>query len=226
LSRIFLLRLVIDGLATGLLLFAFAYFWQGNAAHELTGTAMFLLIVVHNLFHWRWFARLAKKPRAQRGKFNFALTFVLLTGMLALVASSLMISESLFSKLRLDDDFTVRQIHAGIAYWLLVIVGIHLGLRWPMLMAVTRKLLGIVDPSATRTTVLRIIAIGIAIHGMWSLFALNLHYRLLFQMTLDWWNFEDSVAGFFVHCLAIVGLCIVLTNYTMQWLSQFERKTV
>lgn len=224
-NPVFLLRLVLDCIAAGLLLFAFAYFWQGNASHELAGIGMFLLLVVHNIFHRRWFANLSKGPRERRGTFNIALTFVLLVGMLALLGTSLVISETLFAGLRLDDDFTARQIHAGIAYWLLVVVAIHLGLRWPLLMAVTRKLLGIVAPNAARTAVLRLLAIGIAVQGVFSALALNLRSRLTFQMSLDWWNFEESVAGFFVHSLAVMGLCACLTHYAMQWLQRRQRTT-
>lgn len=220
---VFLLRLVLDCIAAGLLLFAFAYFWQGNVAHELAGIGMFLLLVLHNMFHRRWFAARSKGPRERRGTFNITLTFLLLAGMLALLATSLVISETLFADLRLDDDFTARQIHAGIAYWLLIIVAIHLGLRWPQLMAVARKLLGIVETNAARAAVLRLIGISIAIQGVNSVLALNLRYRLLFQMSLDWWNFEQSVVGFFGHCMAIAGLCMFLTHYTMQWLQHRKR---
>lgn len=217
LNPVFLLRLVLDCLAAGLLLFAFAYFWQGNVAHELAGAGMFMLVVVHNVFHRGWFAALTTGTRARQGKFNIALTLVLMVTMLTLLFSSLVISETLFANLRLADDFTVRQFHASIAYWLLVIVGIHLGLRWPMLMAIARKQFGIVKANATRTAALRLIAIGVAIQGMYSMIVLNLHYRLLFRMSLDWWSFEESVAGFFGHCLAIVGLFVFATHYTVQW---------
>ena len=223
-NPVFLLRLVLDCIAAGLLLFAFAYFWQGNAAHELAGIGMFLLVVVHNVFHRRWFSAPVKGPRERRGQFNIAMTFVLLAGMLALLATSLVISETLFADLRLDNDFTARQIHAGIAYWLLIIVAIHLGLRWPLLMAVARKLLGIVEANAARAAVLRLIAIGIAVQGVCSVLTLNLRSRLLFQMSLDWWNFEESVVGFFGHCTAIAGLCMFLTHYTMQLLQRRKRK--
>lgn len=223
-NPVFLLRLVLDGLAAGLLLFTFSYFWQGNAAHELAGIGMFMLLVVHGVFHRRWFAARPKGPRERRGKFNIAVTFGLLAGMLALLGTSLVISETLFAGLRLDDDFTARQIHAGIAYWLLVIVAVHLGLRWPLLMGVARKLFGIAEASAARTAVLRLIAVGIALQGVRSVLALNLRARLLFQVSLDWWNFEASVAGFFGHCLAIAGLCIFLTYYTLQWLQHRQRK--
>jgi hypothetical protein len=217
LNRVFLLRLVLNGLAAGLLLFAFSYYWQGNAAHEVAGIAMFVLLVVHGAFHRRWFASLSKAPRARRGKFNTALTLLLLAGMLLLLATSLVISESVFANLRWDDDFTMRRLHAGVAYWLLVVVSIHLGLRWPLLMVTASRLLGIHSPSRARTALLRMMALGIAIQGVISAQALNLHARLLFHMSLDWWDFGTSVAGFFGHCMAFAGLCIGVTYYGVRW---------
>ena len=44
-------------------------------------------------------------------------------------------------------------------------------------------------------------------------------------MTLDWWNFEEAVAGFFVHCIAIAGLYIVLTYYAMNLIQRRRRRT-
>lgn len=222
-NPVFLLRLALDGVAAGLLLFAFSYYWQGNAAHEVAGLSMFMLLVVHGAFHRRWFAGLAKAPRARRGKFNIALTLLLLTGMLVLLATSLVISETVFAGLRWDDDFTARRLHAGGAYWLLLVVAIHLGLRWPLLMATASRLFGITQPDRARTAVLRSITLGIAVQGLISAQALNLRDKLLFQMSLDWWDFGASVAGFFGHCLAVAGLCIAVTHYAMRGLRHGQR---
>lgn len=223
-NSVFLLRLVLDSVAAGLLLFAFAYFWQGNASHEWAGIGMFMLLIVHNAFHRRWFSSLAREPRAKRGKFNIALTLVLLVGMLALLGTSMVISETLFSGLRLDDDFTLRRVHAGIAYWLLIVVAIHLGLRWPLLMAVASKLFGFKESNAARTAILRLAAAGIALQGVFSALALNLPARLLFQISLDWWNFEESVAAFFMHSMAVAGLCIFLTHHSVHWVLRRMRR--
>jgi Domain of unknown function (DUF4405) len=223
-NSIFIVRLVLDSVAAGLLVFAFAYHWQGNAAHELAGIGMFMLVVVHNLFHRRWFSMLSKGKHPRRGSFNVALTFVLLAGMLVLLVSSLVISETLFADFRLTDDFTARQIHAGVAYWLLLIVAVHLGLRWALLMAVSRRLFDIVETNTMRTSVLRVIAMAIAAQGICSMVALNVHSRLLFQLSLDWWNFEESAWGFFGHCLAVVGFWAFVTHYTMHRLSRWRRR--
>jgi hypothetical protein len=74
-----------------------------------------------------------------------------------------------------------------------------------------------------RSWALRLIAFVVAVHGVWSSFELGLGTKLAMQVTLDWWNFEDSVAGFFVHCVAIAGLYMFLTYYTMKWVQQRKR---
>jgi hypothetical protein len=120
----------------------------------------------------------------------------------------------------------VRQIHTLAAYWVLVIVAVHLGLRWPMIMGLARNLFGISKPNAIRGWALRLIAVAIAVHGVWSSLELGIGTKLAMQVTLDWWNFEDSVVGFFVHCSAIAGLYMSLTYYAMKWIPGGKRKNL
>jgi hypothetical protein len=82
----------------------------------------------------------------------------------------------------------------------LVIVSIHLGLRWPMIMVVARNLFGIANASAVHTLVLRVIAVAIAIQGVLSSFELDVGTKRSMQLTLDRWNFEESVSASFLHC--------------------------
>ena len=221
----FLTRLAFDLIAAGLLLLGLAYWWLGNTVHELAGTGMFLLVIMHNVFNRRWYGRIPKEKRHGRGLFNIGITLVLLVAMLALLVTSVLISNTLSGFMSAYGGFTVRQIHTLAAYWVLVIVSVHLGLRWPMLMGVARKLTGITQPNALRTLVLRAVAVLIAVYGVWSSFELAIGTKLSMQATLDWWNFEESVAGFFVHCIAIAGLYIVPTHYLMKWLQSRKRRT-
>ncbi|MET0742476.1 MAG: DUF4405 domain-containing protein [Microvirga sp.] len=212
----FMMRLAFDLVAAGLLLFGLAYWWLGNVAHELAGTGMFLLVIAHNVFNRRWYGRIAAERRHGRGLFNVGITIALGLAMLALLATSVLISNALSGFLSAYGGFTARQIHALAAYWVLVIVSVHLGLRWPMIMGVVRDRLGVSTASPGRTLALRGAAFAIALHGVWSAFVLGLGTRLSMQVTLDWWNFEESVLGFFIHCIAIAGFCITLTYYAMQ----------
>jgi hypothetical protein len=224
-SSMFLTRLAFDLIAAGLLLLGLAYWWLGNTVHELAGTGMFLLLIVHNVFNRRWYGRISKGRRHRRGLFNIGITLLLLFAMLALLVTSILISNALSGFMSAYGGFTVRQIHTLAAYWALVIVSIHLGLRWPMIMGVARALFGIVKANVVRTLALRASAIAIAAHGVWSSFELGLGTKLAMQVTLDWWSFEESVLGFFVHCIAIAGLYMALTYYGMKWLQHRRSKT-
>ncbi|QOZ77910.1 hypothetical protein XH83_22210 [Bradyrhizobium sp. CCBAU 53351] len=214
---VFVLRLMIAFMAAGLLLIGLAYYWLDNAIHELVGAAMFLLVIVHNVFNRRWYSRIAG-TREVRGLINTGVTVLLLITMLVLLITSVLISRSLSGFMPLDGGFKARQIHTLAAYWSLVIVAIHLGLRWSMIMGVARSLLGVSGASAIRTVMLRAIAVVVAAHGVWSSFELGVGTKLSMQMTLDWWNFEESVAAFFIHCMTIAGLYVVAIYYATNWL--------
>ncbi|SJM33956.1 hypothetical protein BQ8482_380139 [Mesorhizobium delmotii] len=44
-------------------------------------------------------------------------------------------------------------------------------------------------------------------------------------MTMDLWNFEASAPAFFVHHVAIVGMCACLAHYAMKWIQERKRRT-
>jgi hypothetical protein len=224
--KTFLLRLLLDGIAAGLLLLALAYYWLDNAAHEWIGTGIFLLIGVHNVFNRRWYGAIAKARCEARGLIDMVLTLCLLAAMLALLLSSLLISRTVFGFLQLDGGFTVRQIHLFVAYWSLILVAIHLGLRWQRVMHAMRSAFHITGESAARSAVLRLLAAAIAGHGVWSSCVMGVGTKLSFQMSLDGWDFDASAPGFFLHWASIAGLYVCLTHYGLSALRRMKRKAV
>lgn len=223
-AKTFLLRLAVDFIAASLLLVGLAYYWSDNTIHELIGTGMFLLIMVHNLFNRRWYGSMSRTRREARGLTDIALTMSLLIVVLALLLTSLMISRTVFSFLPVEGGFTARQMHAFAAYWTLILVSIHLGLRWQRLMNMMRSTFGIVGNSAARTVALRLAALAIAAYGVHSSFVMGIGSRLTLQISLEWWDFEVSTAGFFFHWISIVGLYAFLTHYTLSWIQNRKRR--
>ncbi|WP_417842066.1 DUF4405 domain-containing protein [Terasakiella sp.] len=216
-------KLLMDCVAAGLFLLGLAYWWLGNGVHELVGTSMFVLIITHNILNRRWYATLPRTKKEPRSLLNVVLTFALMFVMLVLLGTSIIISKTL--SLGFYDGFTVRQIHVLAGYWGLVILAVHLGFRWPMIMAVVRNLFGGATAGPIGTFILRAIAAGIALYGAWvSSSALDLGYRLSMTMTLDWWNFEESAIGFFIHAVAIMGLYIFATHYGLILLQTLKRR--
>ena len=222
-SRVWLLRLALDGLAAALLMFCFAYWWLGNGAHEAAGAAMFALVAVHVIFNRNWWGGIRRMRREPRNLLNLGLTFALLLAILGLLVTSLLISSTLAHLMPPWGGFTTRQIHAAIAWWLLVIVAAHLGFRWPLLMATARSLLGLREQTWRRTLALRAVAAAVAMAGVLSVQRLSLPDKLTMRMTLDWWSFEEGAAGFFLHGGAVVGLVIVLTYYGLALLRRMTQ---
>jgi hypothetical protein len=211
-NKTYLLRLLLDALAAGLLLAALAYYWLDNPAHELMGTGLFLLLIAHNVFNRRWYGAIPK-ARAPRSLVDVALTLSLLAAMLVLLVTSLMISRTVFSFLQLGGGFSARQVHLFAAYWSLAFVAVHLGLRWQRVMNAVRGALRITGKSPLRTAALRVAAAAIAVYGLQSSFVMGVGTKLSLQMSLDGWDFETSAPGFFLNWAAIAGLYIFVAHY-------------
>jgi hypothetical protein len=195
------------------LLIALAYYWLSNAVHEIIGTGFFLLLVAHNILNRRWWRRVTKGLNEAPNVVGTAMNLSLLITMLTLLVTSVMISQTVFSFLPIRSDFTSRQIHAASAYWAMVIVAMHLGWQWRTVSAIVSARLGITTTSTLRTTVLRLLAVGLAAFGILSWQRLDIGSKLTMQMSLDVWDFSTSTPAFFAYHLAVIGLFALLSYY-------------
>ena len=130
-------------MAVSLLLAAYAYNSLGNAIHEVIGTVMFALLIAHNIFNRRWYGTITKRRREARSSISKAINLSLLVAMLSLLITSVIISQTVFSFLSVGTSFTARQAHTVAAYGALLIVALHLGLQWSIIMGLMRNRLAI-----------------------------------------------------------------------------------
>ena len=207
------LRLCLDLLAAGLLVFGLSYWWLGDTAHEAAGLAMFLLVSLHQLFNRRWYGRVAKARHNAPSLFNVGVTAILVATMVPLLVTSAMLATFLPDWVSPAAAGTARQVHVLAAYWAFVVVAVHLGPRWPMIMGIARRLSGITRPSRVRTGVLRLATAAIVACGVWSFSVLQLGIRLTNRVSLEWWNFDEGAVGFFGHCAAAAGLLVAAGHY-------------
>lgn len=133
--------------------------------------------------------------------------------MLTLLATSLMISQTVFSILPLTSTVTMRQIHTLVAYAALLIAGLHLGLHWAMLMGIARSRFGISTVSKSRTYLHRASATVIAAGGAYALSDQKVGSKLLMQQSFEFGDLEASVPMFIMQHVAIVGLFASLAHY-------------
>lgn len=103
---------------------------------------MFALLARHNVVNRLWFKNLFRGRYDGRRAFVAAVHLLLIVNMVILLFSSIVISKSLFGALPIPDSIYLREVHWFSAYWVMMIVGIHLGLHWARVMALTRSIPG------------------------------------------------------------------------------------
>jgi len=212
-SAVFRIRLLLDFVAIGLIIACLAYWWLDNLSHEILGTALFALVIGHNVFNRRWYGKVAKGQRDVVRVINVTAIISLALTMIVMLGTSLMISRDLFSFMALDGAFSVREIHMFASYWVLLFIAIHLGTRWPVVMTTVRSALGVSRVGFAQTIALRATALAIAIWGMKSSFEMAFGSKLMLRYSLDMWDFNESTPSFFVNYGSIVGLYSTLTYY-------------
>ncbi|WDZ81501.1 DUF4405 domain-containing protein (plasmid) [Ensifer adhaerens] len=212
-TTVFRVRLLLDLITVGLIITCLAYWWLDNLSHEVFGTALFALVLGHNAFNRRWYRNVRKSRRDPVRTFNIFTIICLAIAMLVMFATSLLISRDLFAFASLDGAFAVREIHMFAGYWTLLIVAIHLGTRWMVVMNTFRSMLGLSSPSAARTIVLRAAAVAIAIWGVRSSLEMAFGSKLMLTYSLDMWDFNENTVGFFMNYASIVGLYAALVHY-------------
>lgn len=213
--NLFRIRLLLDFLAVALIIACLAYWWLDNLSHELFGTALFALVIVHNVFNRRWYGGVVKRKLDAVRIVNLVTIACLAIGMTVMLVTSLLVSRDLFPFPALSGAFAVREIHMFAGYWVLLIIAIHLGTRWAVVMNTIRSALGLASPSTSRTLVLRALALGIGVWGVKNSFDLAFGSKLMLTYSLDMWDFSENALGFFVGYATIVGLYTAITHYAL-----------
>lgn len=128
-------RLFTDIAAAVLIFTAFAFLFTGDAVHEFVGTAALILLIVHNVFNRRFWARPLAGPKRKltqtlRVAGTFAVNAALGVAALFVLVSGMMISTVIFPFVpAAADGFVLREIHTTAAAWLFVLVAFHAGLH-------------------------------------------------------------------------------------------------
>lgn len=122
------IRLIVDIAMTVLLPMLMAYSLIGEMLHEIIGTAIFVLFIVHHILNRKWYGALFKGKYNMRRIFQTTLDMLLLVFMILQPISGIMMSKHLYTFLpALPFSAQARSIHMMLAYWGYVLLCIHAG---------------------------------------------------------------------------------------------------
>ena len=213
-NRKLIFKISVDFIMILLLLALMGYPITDEKIHEWLGISMLLMFIIHNILNIQWYKNLFKGKytvfRICQTMLNVIMTLVLI----ALMSSGLMMSSYVFGGHVIEGMVALgREMHLPTAYWGFVLMSLHFGLHWGMIMGMSRQMIGIKTPSKIRGAILRILALGIAIFGIRNFIKHDLLSYMLLKTEFAFFDYEQTGISFFIEYLSMMGTCIFVAYY-------------
>lgn len=183
--------------------------------------AMLVLFISHHILNRKWLLSIGK------GKYNAfrviqtVLVIIMLLLMMGSMVSGILLSNHIFKGIEVSGTYMIaRQIHMFCAYWGLVVMSLHLGLHWNIVVAMAGRLWE--NPSVIRKWAVRSVAVIIAGYGLYAFCRRQIGDYLLMRMHFVFYDYEEGVFPFLLDYLAVMILIAFIRYYS----GQFLKKTV
>lgn len=210
------------GMTLGLLLLM-PYELIGQAAHEWIGLGIFVLFIVHRILNGKWSRNALKGKYKPFRIWQTILVILVLDSMIGSMVSGVIISRHVLSFLPINGGRSFgRSLHMLASYWGFVLMSLHLGLHWSMMMEMAKK--AVKKPSAVRTWILRVLALAIAGYGVFAFVKREVGSYMLLKIQFVFFDFEEPLILFLLDYVAIMGLFVFIGHYLAQILKHCSRK--
>jgi hypothetical protein len=112
-----------------------AYSLVGEILHEWMGIAMLALFVLHHIWNRTWYKSMGRGRASPYRMVHTALNLLLFAAVLGMILSGLILSRHVLGFLPLQGVETIaRVLHLPLAYWGFLLMSLHLGLHWAVVM--------------------------------------------------------------------------------------------
>ncbi len=211
-------RIVTDVLMTAALVLLMSYSLLGEAAHEWIGVAMLVLFVTHHVLNRRWFRGLFKGKYTPFRTLQTVLVLLIFAGMIGSAVSGAVLSRYALDFLPIRGGrASARVVHMLCAYWGVVLMSLHLGLHWNMMLAKVRNI------GKAQTWLLRLAALAVAVYGIYAFAKQDILNYLLLRNHFVFFDFDAPRIVFYLDYIAIMGLFIFIGHYLARWLRRGKK---
>ena len=203
------LRMTIDIAMTVVLIGLMAYSLVGELTHEILGTAMILLFSVHHILNRRWFGALLKGKYRTFRICQTVLVFLMIVSVLASAVSGIVLSQHLYKFLNISKGASIaRSVHMVCAYLNYILMSLHLGLHWNMMISAMSK--SRERRNGTGVWILWVAAISISAYGAYAFIKRQIGEYLFLRTHFLFLDPTEPVIFFFMDYMAIMVLFVFL----------------
>lgn len=217
------LKIGVDTGMTAALLFLMPYELVGQTAHEWLGIGIFILFLLHHILNRQWGRNMQKGSYTPLRIWQTLLVALLLVFMAGSMVSGIILSRHVLSFLPINGGRSMaRKLHMLSAYWGFVLMGLHLGFHWSMMLGMAEKALG--KPSAIRTWLLRILGLVIAGYGAFAFVKREIGNYMLLKILFVFFDFEEPLIWFLLDYAAVMGLFVFIGHYLTKLIKLASRR--
>ena len=205
-------KIITDILMTIILLLLMAYSVVGEVAHEWLGIGMFVLLILHHFLNSRWSRSLHKGKYTPFRVVQTVLVMLVMISILGSMVSGIVLSRHALVFLPITGGQSwARTLHMLSAYWGFVLMSLHLGLHWNIMLAMAGKMIR--KPSVPRTWALRITGCLIAAYGAYAFVWRGVGRYMTLQDQFVFFDFSEPLILFLLDYMAIMGLFVFIGHY-------------
>lgn len=220
------IKMGIDFLMTVLLLLLMSYQITGQELHEWFGAGMLVLFLLHNILNIRWYGSLFKGKYTLLWAMQTLINISVLIDMLCLGFSVVVMSRHVFAGLPIHGPMaTARTLHLAASYWGFVLISIHLGFHWRMILGLFRRLWSRKKTPATFVWLMRFIAIFIAGYGAYCFHKENIVSYMFLKQEFVFFDFEQSAVFVFAEYTAMMGLWVFISFYAVKGIRKISSQS-
>lgn len=206
-----IIKITVDILMTIFMLLLMAYYITGEQFHEWLGAITFLLFAFHHVINWSWIRNLYK------GTYNaFRIVQVIINALLFLcligqMISGIILSRYVFTFLPITGGTNIaRSLHHVCAYWAFILISVHIGQHWGMMLGMARKFS---KGSAPQPNILRTVAALIAGYGIYAFVTRQFPQYMFNKIQFSFFDYDAPIILFFLDYFTIMGLFVLIGHY-------------
>lgn len=208
------IKMLLDLLMTAVLLTLMAFQITGKELHEWFGAGMLVLFLVHNVLNYRWYKNLFRGKYTMFRILQVVINLAVLASMICLAYSGILMSRYALSFIPLGGSMALaRQMHMAAAYWGFVLMSIHAGLHYGMVVGMAGKAVRNRNIPNFVPWIFRATAVLIAVYGAVCFYNADITSYMLLKNQFAFFDFEQGAISVFVEYAAMMGLWIWISYY-------------
>jgi hypothetical protein len=205
-------RKILDAAMVLLLPLLMAYSLIGEAFHEVAGTLMLALFILHHWMNRAWWKNLFKGQYSPQRVFQTALNLLLLIFMITQPLCGILISKHLYTFLPTDGVSSVaRAIHLPLANWGFVLMSLHAGTHLSAMLPKGRK----------KAAVLGCLG-AVSLYGAYAFVKRQIPAYLFLKLPFAFFDYSEPRVFFLADYLTVMILLTML-GYGIMMLLKVRR---